>query len=438
MTTIRPAVARNTRTIIVMMTLASFSVACSATSAVPSALPSVNPASSEPVAPTPARSSAPTPAPTLIATQPSPSVSPWPQATANAEPIAWSDPLRVADATCHGRVATAIDDLGRHHIAAACDGGIRYLLWYPGAIDLQEDRRSPPAGRVEGTPQLALDGRDVLMAYSRQDQGEGACGDDGLEDLGVYVRIRSDDTGSWSEARRIGEVGDRLQSFRAVDGALHATVAASDGRVFYDVTSDERVRVRIPDAVETSLRVGDDGRARIAYSTGSAIYFARVDGPELTTTRIAASDSSYLRHPALVLAPGDAPTIAWMESTDSGGGCAGPDPGVSDGTYLATRTDGSWDLARVSKVIGVTSLTLGPSPGRWHAIVRDTTMGGGLMYLTGRGVDEVIEIALPGTDDVIDATVRFDPHSGDLAIVAVRAPDYDGGGEGAIDVFTSQ
>jgi hypothetical protein len=277
----------------------------------------------------------------------------------------------------------------------------------------------PPADRLERDPQLALDRGDLVLAYSRVAQGEGACGDDGLEDLGVYVRTNPDGIDGWSKPKRFGEVGDRLQAFRAVDGVLHATVTDANGRAYYESGSVDRMtRVRIPDAVSTSLRVGDDQRARIAYSTGQAIRYGRVDGGKVQSTEVDRSDTSYLLEPALVLAPGDVPTIMWTQNIDSGGGCASPEPAADDGTYIATNAGGSWDAARVSAAIGPTSLTLDPSTGRWHAVVVDTN-GVGFRYLTGRSVDDATERKLPG-DGVISATVRLDPSNGDPAVFALR------------------
>ena len=149
----------------------------------------------------------------------------------------WSKPITIADGECSS-VALTIDDRGRHHIAAHCDDEIHYLRWYPDAIDMHGDMFPPPSDRVELGPQLALDGDQLLMAYTRLAQEDGACGDDGLRDLGVYVRTQSDETDTWSKPYRVGEVGDSLQSFRAVDGDLHLTVQTPDGAVVYESWAD--------------------------------------------------------------------------------------------------------------------------------------------------------------------------------------------------------
>ena len=55
----------------------------------------------------------------------------------------WSEPVRVLNDTCWGLTAT-IDDLGRYHIAAKCGDELRYVRWYPGAIDLHQDSFGAP------------------------------------------------------------------------------------------------------------------------------------------------------------------------------------------------------------------------------------------------------------------------------------------------------
>ena len=300
------------------------------------------------------------------------------------------------------------------------------MRWYPGAIDSGRATFKPPADRLEVGPQLAADGRDLVMAYTRLAPGDEGCGDDGLDDVGVYLRTWSHDDGTWSEAVRLGDSGDSLQSFRSVDGTLHATVTGADGRAYYLTGSaDETTRIPLPEAGATSVRVGDDGHARIAYSTGQEIRLARVDGRTLQTTKVATTDRSSLTSTALVLAPGDVPTIIWTR-TNAGGGCAEPEPDPDDGTYLARRVGGSWEVARISKSTAATSLTLDPHDGRWHVVL---TEFGEIRHLTGRSVDDPTTTTLPDTEDVIDSIIRVDPGDGRLVVVAVRA-------EEGIEVFT--
>ena len=422
---------RIARTTVRAVALISILGACTATTA-----PSADPSPSSPRPPSVASATAPPPSPAPSPTDaaPTPTEAPpptkKPASTANADPSTWSDPVRIAGGSCSDTPAVTIDDRGRHHIAAWCDDEIRYLLYYPGAIDMHGDTFPPPRDRIDLGPQLARDGEDTVMAFSRLAVTEGGCGDDGLVDVGVYVRTRPDSTGAWSKPIRLSEPDETLQSFRAVDGVLHATVAGPDGVVYVARSGDRTTRVRIPRAIATSLRIGDDRRPRIAYTTGEEVRYARIDGQELVSTEIATADGSIALGPALVLAPGDVPTIMWTQDLEGGsGGCASPDSPYADGTYLATRTAGVWDDARVSASTGSTSLTLDPESGLWHAVIVDTTTGGNLRYLTGRGIDDRLDGPIPGTADTISATIRVNPEDGSLVVVAID-------GDRGLDVFT--
>jgi hypothetical protein len=77
--------------------------------------------------------------------------------------------------------------------------------------------------------------------------------------------------------------------------------------------------------------------------------------------------------------------------------------------------------------VGPGSLTLDPPSGRWHAVISDTTDDRGWRYLTGTDVDDVSDTRIPGTGDVVGATIRIDP-DGTVAVIATR----DGAG---IDVL---
>jgi hypothetical protein len=321
-------------------------------------------------------------------------------------------------------VALTIDDRGRYHFAAGCDEEIRYLRWYPDAIDTHTDVFSPPSDRIELEPQLALDGDQLLMAYSRKAREDGGCGGgDGLRDLGVYVRPRSDETDTWSEPYRVGEVDDSLQSFRAVDGVLHLTVQTPDGAILYESRADgATTRVPIPHANATSLRVGDDGHARVAYSTGHEIRLARVDGRSISSTVIASSDETNLKSPTLVLGPGDVPVVVWTQEVDGGGGCIGPEPGRLDGTYLATEVHGEWRSERISKSTWATSVTLDPATGRWHAIIDEPMLG--LRHVTTGDDGTLSKETLPDMRGYSSPVIRIDPEDGRLVVVAAS---YDKG-----------
>jgi hypothetical protein len=210
------------------------------------------------------------------------------QLPSNRPPATWSGLQVTRQGECSNLAAT-IDETGRRHVAAVCDGGIRYLTSLNGT-NWDETPFVPAIDRIETEPQIAVDGDTIYVAYSLLAPLEGGCGDSGLRDLGVYVRSRSRQQldGAWSDPVRIGREGDRVESFRAVDGVFNLTVTANDGQsTFYQSQSSRgATRIAIPDATSTSLRVGDDGHARIAYATGHAIEYARVEGDGLTVRTV--------------------------------------------------------------------------------------------------------------------------------------------------------
>jgi hypothetical protein len=269
------------------------------------------------IAPSPGGSVAVVPAPSTAAQSPDPSLVPPPAPSPTAHPspppttapAAWSKPVLIRRGECSGMTA-AIDAAGRYHVAAVCDGGIRYLTSANGS-SWKETSFVPPIDRLEVDPQLTRDGDTVYIAYNRLAPTDGGCGDDGLQDVGVYTRSRHLPNGTWSDPVRVGGKADRVQSFRVVGGILHLTITTDDGGgpLYYESQAGPVVtQLFIPDALATSLRVGDDGHPRIAYATGHAIRFARVDGSHLAIETVAATDKTNLVSPSMVRGRAIAPT----------------------------------------------------------------------------------------------------------------------------------
>jgi hypothetical protein len=207
------------------------------------------------------------------------------------------------------------------------------------------------------------------------------------------------------------------------DGVIHLTVIANEsaGPLYYESQSGPNIaKVLIPDAVTTSLRVGDDGHARVAFATGHAIRYARADGTKLSTTTVAASTETYLQSPSLVLGPGDHAYMVWTQNADGGGGCAGPDPSPVDGVYFATDASGSWKTTRLTATPGEASLTLDPSSGRLEVVVNDGT----LTQYESAGGNEWTSTEMPGTTGLINPLIRQNPVTGSVNVMAL---DYDTG-----------
>lgn len=396
-----------------IVTFVLIAAACSAaTPASPIPSPS---ASAAATVPTPASSPTSTPAPSATT---SPTSAPTPSPVAGT----WSKPVIIRKGECFSLTAT-IDPAGRYHVASVCDGGIRYLTSADG-IAWSETSFVPPIDRLEQDPQLALDGDTVYLANSLLDPTDGGCGDNGLIDVGVYTRSIKPPDGSWSNPVRIGAKGDHVQSFRVADGVQHLTVTADDGGgpLYYESQSGPSFsRVLIPGAVTTSLRVGDDGHARIAYATGHAIRYARVAGTQLSIATVAASTQTFLQSPSLVLGPGDHAYMVWTQDADGGGGCAGPGPSPVDGVYFATDASGRWKTTRLTKTPGESSITLNPSTGRIEVVVN---RGTDLTEYESTGGDDWTSTSIPDTVGLSNPLIRVNPATGSLNVLAL---DFDTG-----------
>ena len=380
----------------------------SATPAPPTASPSA-PGSPDPsVAPSPS----PTPQPTVA---PSPTPVPTPK-----PPAVWSKPIKIASGQCWNASMT-IDSTGRYHVVAVCDDEIIYLT-SPDGTAWDEDSFPRPKDRVELGPQIAVDGATVHLAYSRLALEDGGCGDDGYRDLGIYERTRQLPNGAWSDPVRLGAEGDSLQAFRVVDGVRHLTANAKEDAptVYLRVAADgTTTRVVLSDAIATSLRIGDDGRARIAYTTGSSLKLAVIRGTSFDAQTLVTVKGTYIVSPLLVLGAGNRPVVMWSQTTDDGGGCASPGPGPSDGTYVGVLGSGGWHGERISTSLGITSVTLDAS-GAIAALIAEQSM---TLFSSNDG-DDWDSAPLAGTKNLTDPVIRIDPATGTTAILGV---DFDRG-----------
>ena len=347
-------------------------------------------------------------------------VDPPPVRPAPPIPTVWSNARVVMTGSCSSTTAT-IDSAGTFHIVAGCGMGIRYATSKDGTR-WRTTTLPHPAHRSEVEPQIAVDGSTLYVAYTRQRQLDGGCGFDGLVDVGVYYRTRTLPNGRWSAPTRIGAAGAHLQGFRVVDGVIHETFVTQnrEGPVWYGSLSRGTFRsLRIPGATGTSLRVGDDGRARIAYTTGSSIRYATVRDGRLSSHTVFSSRVMQLDAPSLVLGAGDRAYMAWAVHPVWGGGCAdGGAPDVKPGTYFGTDSTGTWQVKRLTALVTSPSLALDVATGRLQAVlsterdIRELARRPDGTWTTARRI--------AGTRGVEAGVLRRDPVTGHLLLVASR------------------
>jgi hypothetical protein len=233
----------------------------------------------------------------------------------------------------------------------------------------------------------------------------------------MHVRTRKLPAGGWSDSKLIGEVEDHVHSFRVVDGTIHATVEnAKDGRVYYVTSRGASYhRYLIPNATGASaLRVGDDGRARVAYEADAAIWYGTFTGSGFASEKIEGSTNGY--RPVLVLGAGDRPYLLWRRGYHEEGGCIGPGPEPIDGTYFGTKADGAWKVERLTPEQSAASLTLDVDTGLVHAVIGSP--GGWLVYLSGPGGGSWARHTFENVRTGL-AVIRLDPTTGAVLVAYV-------------------
>ncbi len=370
-----------------------------------------------------------TPAPTSTpSAKPVPAATPAPTPRPVSVATAWTTPRRVGTLKTCSTVTAGIDTASRYHVVAECDGRIHYYVSTDGR-SWKSTVFAHPANRADLDPQLAFQGDLVYVAYSRI-VPDGGCGGRRGADVGVYVRSRHLPDGAWSTARRIGSPGDTLEVFRVEGATIHATVwnqrdehsYAGHDRVYYEtLVGAVAHRYRIPGAVgRTAMRIGTDGRARIAYETGDGIRLATFTGSGFATTRVARSKSAEDVRPALVLDARNDAHVLWTRKP-SEGGCVTRDANPDDGTYYSTNAGGSWTSQRITKSVGETSLQVDPASGRIHAIVSGRV---GIWYFTKALGGSWAAKRVAAKRWVLSPVIRLDPATGRLLVVYLGGPDF--------------
>lgn len=401
---------------LVALIMAFSAAACGQTATPPSApvqLPSdaladasVSPIVSPPVEPGPSASPKPTKS---IAT---------PTRRPRSRPARWASmPKRVFSGYCSSPTAT-VDGYGRFHVAAICGERIRYATSTNGRSWKASTLPAPSDGYDEGL-QLAVDGSTLYLAYTHlRPVDQDTCGGRAIQEdaVGVFYRTRELPGGGWSKQSRIGHDSDHLQSLRVVGGVIHETFRADDstGAVSYaSLRGSTFDAITIPGAEATSLRVGDDGRPRIAYTTAHSLRYAVVAGGDrLETTVVFSADDVITESPVLVLGDHDRAFVSWA-AIPGGEGCEGPSP-THEGTWFATDVDGKWARKRLSKDVGAASLALDVDSGRLHATFND---GRGVRYVTRGSDGKWAGSRLDVSSDFSGTVLRRSPGTGLLLLV---------------------
>lgn len=367
-----------------------------------------------------------TPAPVSTpAAKPVPAATPAPTPRPVAVATAWTRPRQIGTLKTCSTVSAGIDTASRYHVVAECAGSIHYYE--------STDGRSwagtvfaHPAHREDLDPKIAFRGDVVYVAFSRIAPDGGCSGTRGV-DVGVYFRKRAQPGAAWSAPVRLGSGPDSLRSFRVEGDTIHAiTQNAQVGRMYYEtLTGTTFHRYRLPAYSDVSLRIGSDGRARIAYFGEGGLRLATFTGSGFSTAAVRTSSpggDAYDSFPVLALGGGDRAHLVWTRREMA---ACGPGSGV--GTYYATNASGTWRSERVTKDVGVTSLQVDTATGRVHVLVGGEKNG--VLYCTKSPTGAWVRTKIAATKGATDLAIRLDPATGTLLAV------YLAGGWGPGEIY---
>jgi hypothetical protein len=187
-----------------------------------------------------------------------------------------------------------------------------------------------------------------------------------------------------------------------------------------------------PKAVDgpISLRVGSDGKPRLAYvDRRGSIRLVTLNGIEGTSTTVA--NRGKLVDPLLVLGSGNRPHLVWTRFAAEDAGCGGETAGISPrGTYYATAVDGEWRVERITKATGTKSFVIDPDSGAVHVLVNGKGRGGGSLRYFERGprgdwTSKRLRASVDG-----GVVIRRDQSTGTLVVV------FKDGYDGAVRMLT--
>jgi hypothetical protein len=380
----------------------------------PTQLPSATPVptASPPPTPTPAAAKQPksTPAPT-----------PMPKAAAG-----WTVPRRIGKATNCVTVTAVIDAAGRYHVAAECDGTIKYYVSIDSGRTWKGQVLAHPAGRMDLDPQIGFDGDKVYVAFTRIIP-DGGCGGGRGPSVGVYYRSRVVSGGTWSAAKRIGSAADTLESFQVAAGTIHVTVTGGGDALpqYETLTGSAFARYLISNETigGSSMRVGADGRARIVYAGQDGVRYARFTGSGFTTRTIPGTSEADL-HPVLALDANDKSHIAFTRNEPATCG-EGP-----IGTWYASNASGSWKTQQITKAFGDTSIEVDGATGRVRVVIGSAS---GVRYFKSVSDGSWKGATLASTKWAMSPVLSRNAATGAILVAYI-----DGSASGAIRVVTTK
>ena len=320
----------------------------------------------------------------------------------------WTGPALVGPGAECGGIAATVDGSGTFHVAAGCANSIQYSVEGTGTWSATTLSHTP--GARESAPELAVDGMTLYAAFGRvvdkttylvqasdtfariadrygltvaellaanpaiKNPNQIAIGDRLLmpaQAPSVYYRTRALPGGAWSSLKLFGRRGDVLQSFRAVNGTLHATVLTARAVIAYQTNASGVLkRYALPGATylggpPTSLRVGSDGLARIVYQARAGIRYGIFTGAGFQWSDIPDTNGLIDGSPRLVLDARNRAHVIWARPLDN-------DATFQPGTFYATNASGTWTAPgarRITTKTGAHALTMDVISGRVHVLL---------------------------------------------------------------------
>jgi hypothetical protein len=162
------------------------------------------------------------------------------------------------------------------------------------------------------------------------------------------------------------------------------------------------------------MRIGDDGKARIAFSGTDGIRLGVINGTKLVSSTIPGTERGLF--PSLVLAPGNVSYLVWIR-TDPEGGCVSGELQPQDGTFFSTNASGKWVTTRLSKELVATSLAVDPTSGDVQVLLSDYS---GLVLYQKPAAGQWTHHTLLKSD-AWGAALRRDPTTGHELIAMVAS-----------------